>query len=103
MVFKSKRIERAGDEYVAWGELTIRGVTKEVPLRFTLVGPVRDPGKLSRLGVEARTTVNRQDFGVSWNRALDTGGVVVSDEVRVEINAELIKVDPATGQPIKLE
>jgi len=103
LVFKSKRIVKSGDEYVAYGDLTIRGVTKEVPLRFTLIGPVKDPGKLSRIGVEAHATVNRMDYGVSWSRALEGGGFVVSDDVRIEINAELVKVDPATGQPIRLE
>ncbi len=94
IVFKSKRIEKKGDGYVALGDLTIRGVTKEVALPFTLAGPINGPGGLPRYGVEATTTVNRQDFGVSWNRSLDGGGLVVSDEVKIEINGELFKAPP---------
>jgi len=76
------------------GILTIRGVTREVALLFTLAGPISGPGGLPRYGVEASTTVNRQDFGVSWSRAMDGGGLVVSDEVRIEINGELFKAPP---------
>jgi len=94
MVFKSKRIEKSGDAYVAIGDLTIRGVTKEVPLRFTAAGPIRGMRGRSVIGIEASTTINRQEFGVSWSRALDGGGLVVSDDVRIEINAELVKAEP---------
>ena len=94
IVFKSKRIEKKGKGYVAVGDLTIRGVTREVALLFTLAGPISGPGGLPRYGVEASTTVNRQDFGVSWSRSMDGGGLVVSDEVRIEINGELFKAPP---------
>ncbi len=94
IVFKSKRIEKKGDGYVAIGDLTIRGVTREVALPFTLAGPIKGPGGLPRYGVEATTTINRQDFGVSWSKTLDEGGLVVSDEVRIEINGELFKAPP---------
>ncbi len=92
IVFKSKRIEKSGDGYVAVGDLTIRGVTKEVPLRFNAAGPIR-MGNRSVIGVEGSTTVNRQDFGVSWNRSLDGGGLVVSDDVRIDISVELVKAE----------
>ncbi len=94
IVFKSKRIEKKGEGYVAIGDLTIRGVTHEVALPFTLAGPIKGPGGLPRYGVEAGTTINRQDYGVSWNRSLDGGGLVVSDEVKIEINGELFKAPP---------
>ena len=93
IVFKSKRIEKSGEGYVAYGDLTIRGVTKEVPLRFTAAGPIRGMRGRSVIGVEAATTINRQEFGVSWSRALDGGGLVVSDDVRIEINLELVKAE----------
>jgi polyisoprenoid-binding protein YceI len=92
IVFKSKRIEKSGDSYVAWGDLTIRGVTKEVPLRFNAAGPLR-MGNRSVIGVEGSTTVNRQDFGVSWSRSLDGGGLVVADDVRIDISVELNKAE----------
>jgi len=103
ITFKSKRIEKTADGYVAVGDLTIRGTTREVPLHFTLVGPIKDPLKFSRIGVEASATINRHDFGANWNRVMEGGGLFVGDEVKIEINAELVKVDPATGQPIRLE
>ena len=93
IVFKSKRIEKSGDGYVAIGDLTIRGVTKEVPLRFTAVGPIRGMRGRSVIGVEGSTTINRHDFGVSWSRALDGGGLVVADDVRIELSVELIKAE----------
>lgn len=94
IIFKSKHIEKKGDGYVAVGDLTIRGVTREVALPFTLAGPINGPGGLPRFGVEASATINRQDYGVSWSRSLDGGGLVVSDEVRIEINGELFKAPP---------
>jgi len=100
IVFKSKRIEKSGDGYVAWGDLTIRGVTKEVALPFTAAGPIR-MGNRSVIGVEATSTVNRHDFGVSWSRSLDGGGLVVADEVRIDISVELVKAEPPPPAPAK--
>lgn len=103
ITFKSKRIEKTADGYLAVGDLTIRGVTKEVPLAFTLVGPIKDPLKFSRIGVEAGATINRHDFGANWNRVMEGGGLFVGDDVEIEINVELVKVDPATGRPLRQE
>jgi polyisoprenoid-binding protein YceI len=94
IVFKSKRIEKSGDAYVVVGDLTIRGVTKEIALPFTAAGPIR-MGPRSVIGVEAAATINRHDFGVSWSRSLDGGGLVVADDVRIEISVELVKAEPA--------
>ncbi|MCI0452520.1 MAG: YceI family protein [Candidatus Latescibacteria bacterium] len=90
ITFKSKKIAKKGDGYVATGDLTIRGVTKEVELPFTLNGPV-SAGNASIIGISAATEINRQDFGVSWNKTLDAGGVVVSDKVRIELEVEAKK------------
>ncbi len=90
ITFKSKKVAKKGDGYVATGDLTIRGVTKEIELPFTMTGPVAiGPGSV--IGVSAATEINRQDFGVSWNKSLDNGGVVVSDKVRIEIEVEAKK------------
>jgi len=94
IIFKSKRIAKKGDGYVAIGDLTIRGVTHEVALPFTLAGPINGPGGLPRYGFEASTTINRQDYGVSWSRSMDGGGLGVSDDVKIEINGELFKAPP---------
>lgn len=92
ITFKSKRAEAVGNgKFKLIGDLTMRGKTKEVVLDVD--GPT-DPitaQNAQRIGATATTTVNRQDYGVSWSRALDGGGVVVSDEVKITIELELIK------------
>ena len=90
ITFKSKKIVKKGAGWAAIGDLTMRGVTKEIELPFTLTGPV-NLGPASVIGVSAATEINRQDFGVSWNKSLDNGGVVVSDKVRIEIEVEAKK------------
>lgn len=93
MTFKSKKIKVVNN--TTWdvtGDLTIHGVTREVVLPVRILGmDVKDPWGGVRGGAEASTTINRKDFGIVWNKALDNGGVVLSDEVKIEINIELIK------------
>jgi polyisoprenoid-binding protein YceI len=101
ITFKSKRAEAAGaGKFKLVGDLTIRGVTKEVTL--DVEGPmpaIKDQRGNARTGATATTKINRQDFGVSWNRTLDAGGLVVGDEVSISIDLELIKpAAPASGQ-----
>jgi len=91
ILFKTKKVEKKGDGFVAIGDLTMRGVTKEVALDFEITGKITDPWGNERVGLEARGVINRQDFGICWNNALDNGGVVVSNEVKLLIQAELIK------------
>jgi len=92
ITFKSTSIEKRGDGYVAHGKLTIRGVTKEVELPFTITGVIIDPWGNTRMGVEVDpVTINRQDYGVSWNKTLDAGGLVVSDDVTLELAVEAVK------------
>ena len=97
MTFKSKKVEpAAGGGYKVTGDLTMKGVTKEVVLDVEPLRPViKDQRGASRTGTTATTKINRQDFGVNWSRALDGGGVVVSDEVSVTIDVELISAPPA--------
>jgi polyisoprenoid-binding protein YceI len=96
MTFKSKKVEQvAAGGFKVTGDLTMKGVTKEVVLDVEPLRPViKDQRGASRTGTTA-TTLNRQDFGVSWSRALDGGGVVVSDEVSVTIDVELVSAPPA--------
>lgn len=88
IIFKSKRIEKSGDGYIANGDLAMRGVTKEVALPFKIKGPIKDPRGNTRIGIEANLTVNRQDYGISWSKTLDGGGLVAGDEVKIGIQAE---------------
>ncbi|MDP9146474.1 MAG: YceI family protein [Acidobacteriota bacterium] len=93
MTFKSKKVEQlAPGKLKVTGDLTIRGVTKEVVLDVD--GPsaaVTDPWKNQRAAVNATTKVNRQDFGVKWNATMDNGGVIVGDDVNITIDAEMTK------------
>jgi polyisoprenoid-binding protein YceI len=73
------------------GNLTIRGVTQEVTLDATLEGRARDPWGNERTGFSARTTINRQDFGLNWNQALEAGGILVGNEVKISIEVEAVK------------
>lgn len=91
ITFKSKRVEKRGEGYVAIGTLTIHGVSKEVELHFTLLGKVRDPWGNTRIGAEAALTINRKDFGIVWDGRMDNGGLVVGNEVEITIEAEAIK------------
>lgn len=70
------------------GDLTVRGVTQSVPLSFSFEGGARDPWGGARLGFTARTELDREAFGLTWNQALETGGVLVGKQVRIDIDAE---------------
>jgi polyisoprenoid-binding protein YceI len=89
--FESKKIVKSDDGHVMVGELTIRDVTKEVEIPFEISGPIKDPWGATRLGLEGHTTINRQDFGVKWGKVMDNGGLIVSDDVVLNIIAELVK------------
>jgi polyisoprenoid-binding protein YceI len=86
ITFQSKSVEKRGNRFVAHGTLTIRGVSKDVDLPFILAGPVND-GKVTLLAAKAALTINRQDFGVAWNKPFNNG-FAVSNEVRIELNVE---------------
>jgi polyisoprenoid-binding protein YceI len=88
--FHSVSAEGTGEAFRVRGDLTIRGTTRPVTLDGTFEGRVKDPWGNARIGFSAFTTINRKDFGLAWNQALETGGFVVGDEVRIEINVEAI-------------
>ncbi len=91
MTFKSTRIERTGDDtFVVHGDLTLRGVTKPVALDVEYGGVAKSPYGQTLVGFSARTTINRKDFGVSFNALLETGGVAVSDKVKLELDVEAV-------------
>ena len=100
MSFKSKKVARvAPGKLKVTGDLTIRGVTKEVVLDVD--GPaaaIKDPWGLQRSAASAATTINRQDFGVKWNMTLDNGGVVVGDEVSITIEIEMVQKPAAAAK-----
>ena len=91
--FVSKSAERDGkDEYLVKGDLTIHGVTREVALQVEGPTPeVKDPWGNLKTGATAETKVNRKDFGLAWNMALETGGVLVGEEVKISLEVELTR------------
>jgi polyisoprenoid-binding protein YceI len=92
ITFVSKSVEPTGDDtFKVTGDLTIRGVTKEVTIDFEFTGTAVDPFGNVRIGLEGSTVLNRKDFGVSWNAALEGGGVLVSEKVTLEIEVSAIK------------
>jgi len=91
ITFKSKRILKEKDGYVAVGDLTMRGVTREIRIPFHILGKVTDPWGNTRIGVEASLKLNRHDYGISWSQTLDNGGLVVGDEVKIDLNIEAVK------------
>ncbi len=91
LIFVTRRIEPSHGEWKITGDLTIRGVTREVTLQGDATGPVRDPWGGSRIGLSIHGSVNRKDFGMVWNAALDAGGFVLADDVKLNIEVELLK------------
>jgi polyisoprenoid-binding protein YceI len=92
ITFRSESIQPAGkDKYNVTGTLTLHGVSKKVTLPVTLGGQVKDPWGNTRAGFEIETTLDRKDYGIVWNKALDSGGVMLGDDVKVAINLETVK------------
>jgi polyisoprenoid-binding protein YceI len=93
MTFKSTKVEKNGDEeYTVTGDLTIRGITK--PVVFAVEGPsqpAKDPWGNTRIGLAATTKINRKEFGLSWNAALESGGILVGEDVHISLDVQLIK------------
>jgi polyisoprenoid-binding protein YceI len=90
MTYRSTGIRQDGDDYVVDGELTLRGVTREVPLKVELNGFCPDPSGGTRAGFSATGEINRRDFGVNWNTAIEAGGVVVGDKVTLHLEVEAV-------------
>lgn len=91
MIFKSKSVKKMGkDKLKVAGDLTIRGVTKPVTLDVAgLVGPIKDPWGNQKVGFQATTKINRKDFGLTWNKALEAGGLLVGNDVTITLDLEL--------------
>ena len=89
ITFKSKRITKRGaDTYDMVGDLTMHGVTKEMTLPVTHLGAGKDPWGRDKIGFETEVTLNRKDFGLSWNTALETGGFLIGDDVKVSVSVQ---------------
>jgi polyisoprenoid-binding protein YceI len=91
LAFTSKRIEKHGDGYRVAGDLTIRGTTREVVLDAEFAGLAKDPWGNQRAGFSAKVAIDRRDFGLTWNAALEAGGVLVGEKVEIAIELEAVK------------
>ena len=80
------------------GDFTMRGITKELRLPARLTGPAKDPWGNIRIGLVAKAKLKRKDYGINFHQILETGALLVGEEVELEINAEAIKVTSADGQ-----
>jgi polyisoprenoid-binding protein YceI len=94
--FRSKRIEKAGAAYRVTGDLSIHGVTREVALEAEFAGTAKDPWGNERAAFTAKTSLDRKDFGLVWNAALEAGGVLVGEKVEIAIEIEAVKKSAAT-------
>lgn len=88
LTFVSKKVEGSGDNITVHGDLTIRGTTREVVLKGRFRGANTDPWGNVRAGFSASTVINRHDYGLTWNKALEAGGVVVGDEVTINLEIQ---------------
>jgi polyisoprenoid-binding protein YceI len=100
LTFASRRIEGSpsepGDEFRIVGDLTIRGVTREVVLEARFEGTGTDPWGGTRAGFSADTSIDRREFGLTWNQALETGGVLVGHEVKIHLQVQAVQQQEAT-------
>jgi polyisoprenoid-binding protein YceI len=90
MTYTSTSVKPSGDRWTTEGQLTIHGVTRTVPLTIEFLGSIADPWGGSRIAFSAQGEIDREDFGLTWNAAIETGGVVVSKVIKIEIEAELV-------------
>ena len=100
LTFASKRIEHVGgDRYSVTGDLTIKDVTREVTFDVTDEGHGKDPWGNMRWGVSGDATINRKDFGLTWNVALETGGWLVADQIKMHAELQLVQVPDPVQEP----
>lgn len=92
ITFKSKSVKATGkDQYAVTGTFTMHGVSKELTLPVTFGGTAKDPWGGQRAGFSTSTTLNRKDYGIEWNKALDSGGALLGDDVKISIDLEAVK------------
>ncbi len=91
ITFKSAALEAQGEGYVIHGDLTIRSMTKHVAIPVVISGPVKSPFGAEVIGVTGELKINRKDFGVSWHKVMDNGGLMVGDDVDIWVNLEASK------------
>jgi polyisoprenoid-binding protein YceI len=91
MSYRSTRVTPLGSRWLVEGELTVKGITKTVPLEVEFEGGAKDPWGGTRIGFTAHAELNREDFGLTWNQALETGGVLVGKQVKIDLEIEAVR------------
>jgi polyisoprenoid-binding protein YceI len=91
VTFKSTKIEGPKEQFTMTGDLTIRGITRPVTLDVTYEGAGKDPWGGERMGFNASGKIDRREFGLIWNQALETGGILVGNDVKIQIDAQVIR------------
>jgi polyisoprenoid-binding protein YceI len=99
LIFTSTAIAGSGSSFTITGDLSIRGVTKSVTIDAELERRDKDPWGNERLAYSAKTKVHRKDFGLTWNQALETGGVLVGDEIAIELEIQAVRHASRAGDP----
>jgi polyisoprenoid-binding protein YceI len=95
MSFKSTRVERKGkDQHLLHGDFTLKGVTKQIAIPFTITGAVKDQRGNLRFGIEAHTKINRRDYGMTYGKALENGGMDIGNEVTINLYLEALQPAP---------
>lgn len=101
LTFRTRRVEGAmkkeGDRFQVAGDLTIRGTTREVTLEAVYEGTGKDPWGGTRVGIRASATIDRRDWGLQWNQALETGGILVGNDLRIEIEVQAVQAALVTA------
>lgn len=101
LTFRSRKVHgaapKAGDQFKVIGDLTIRGTTKEVTLDCTYEGQGKDPWGNEKAGFTATTKIDRREWGLQWNQALETGGILVANEVKIEAEIQAVKAAAASS------
>jgi polyisoprenoid-binding protein YceI len=95
--FESTRVEQHGDDFVLHGDLTIRGVSRPITLKGEFTGPVQDPWGGRHVGFELDGEIEREDWGLGWNMALEAGGVLVGKKVKLHIAVEVVEAVAAVA------
>jgi polyisoprenoid-binding protein YceI len=99
ITFKSKRVESvSGNKFKLVGDLTMRGVAREVTLDVEATPVIKGMSGEPHVGAQVSTRVNRQDFGIKWNKSLDAGGVLVGDEVQINLDLDFVQQIPKAAK-----
>ena len=91
LVFQNGTLEKSGDTYVLKGDLTIRDITQPLTMKVDYMGTMVDPWGQTKIGFEAEAIIKRKSFGLSWDTITEAGGIVVSDDVKIQLNVQFVK------------